>query len=682
MNEFGGWSKREPPEQKPEAAPVPEVVPEPEPVPEPEQEAVQEEAPAPEERAEEKPSKFQFIHMENPPEPQPEENVEQPKKEAQPDAQRPQREKQPEEVWVYHPEEEIAPPLPPTPKKRPPREKVVRPRKPKPARPPVREVEYPGVEEAYKIAGKKKRSLLLRRRLVGVLCLLALALNVCGHMGISFGNVVPEGKLLAQISLALLILACLAANDVLISGVYQILQLRPNLDSVLLVQAIVFTVEGFHSLQSGKMPYTAVFLLGLFFSMWGRVAENRARRNSLKAVLTMGETPSAAVHAKRAWSNRDCVLRADGDESQYTRTLETPSAVDTAMRLYAPLLICLSLVMAAVVSVLREADFLASWAAMLAGGLPVSMFIAYWKPFASVSARLLSSGAALCGWDGAKKLAGEGCIAVEDTDLFAKSNVTMNGMKVFGDYNVSQVVGYTYAVIAESGCGLEAAFHEVFTNQNGRAYRIDNFRRYEGGGIGAEIQGEVILIGSIAFMQLMGVKMPEGTNVRQAVYCAVNGELGAVFAINYIPSAAVKSGLQLVQSSKNLTILLATRDFILTPAAVRHKFKIQSDKMEYPSVEERVRLSDAYAAAGGTQTALLARESFFSMAEAAVSGRRLYSSTRSGLVLNLFGGILGFGIALALSWLNAFDAASAFNLMLFWLLWSIPALLVTALSRN
>lgn len=42
-------------------------------------------------------------------------------------------------------------------------------------------------------------------------------------------------------------------------------------------------------------------------------------------------------------------------------------------------------------------------------------------------------------------------------------------------------------------------------------------------------------MGSIAFMKLMRVRVPEGTRLKQAVYLSVNGELAAVFALNYAP---------------------------------------------------------------------------------------------------------------------------------------------------
>ena len=88
-------------------------------------------------------------------------------------------------------------------------------------------------------------------------------------------------------------------------------------------------------------------------------------------------------------------------------------------------------------------------------------------------------------------------------------------------------------MVQTAGSGLVPLFEEIMHNQNGRHYGVDTFRRYEGGGLGAEIRGDVILMGSLGFMKLMRVHMPEGARVKQAVYLSVNGELAAVFALSY-----------------------------------------------------------------------------------------------------------------------------------------------------
>lgn len=42
-----------------------------------------------------------------------------------------------------------------------------------------------------------------------------------------------------------------------------------------------------------------------------------------------------------------------------------------------------------------------------------------------------------------------------------------------------------------------------------------------------------MLVGSAAFMNLMDIPLPQGLNVKSAVFCAINGELAGIFALSY-----------------------------------------------------------------------------------------------------------------------------------------------------
>ena len=40
-------------------------------------------------------------------------------------------------------------------------------------------------------------------------------------------------------------------------------------------------------------------------------------------------------------------------------------------------------------------------------------------------------------------------------------------------------------------------------------------------------------MGSASFMHLMEITLPQGLNVKNAVFCAIDGELAGIFALNY-----------------------------------------------------------------------------------------------------------------------------------------------------
>ena len=242
-----------------------------------------------------------------------------------------------------------------------------------------------------------------------------------------------------------------------------------------------------------------------------------------------------------------------------------------------------------------------------------------------------------------------------------------------------QVIGYATAVVQAAGSGLLPLFEESMKNENGIRYTADSFRQYEGGGLGAEIRGDVVLLGSLPFMRLMGVYVPEGIRVQSAVYISVNKELVGIFALNYAPANGTKLGLGSVLRSKGLTPILATRDFMITPALVKKRYKIPADRVEFPVVAERIQLSAPEAGKAGQQGALMAKGSFLSFASAVAGGRILRRTVHAAVGVSLLSGILGMVLLCLLTYLGSTIAASAVNLLIYQLLWQIPVLLITGL---
>ena len=115
-------------------------------------------------------------------------------------------------------------------------------------------------------------------------------------------------------------------------------------------------------------------------------------------------------------------------------------------------------------------------------------------------------------------------------------------------------------------------------------------------------------MGSAAFMKLMEIQLPPGLNVKNAVFCAIDGELAGIFALNYtLPDTVFpRSGMRLIR--EKVGPVLATRDFNLIPAMLRQRFKLAADKMDFPPVERRRELSDPDQPHSEMLTALLCRE--------------------------------------------------------------------------
>ncbi len=537
---------------------------------------------------------------------------------------------------------------------------------------------YPSPEDAC-AAYAKGGSQRLRMLGTGAMTAASMILLVLSQFPLGKLDFTGQKPMFSVIMLALLLAQSVLSLDVFLRGVYQALRMRFDLLSLLVLTVLLTVVDSFFAIPSGRIPFCATASLALLVALRSIGLEKKAKWRTLKTVLSM-DAPVAAVKEEKAWRGLDCIFRREGSLEDFTAMLETPDAAQKVMRIYAPVAAALTAALALFAGWYGNGSFLWSWAALTTAALPIGGFLACVRPFSILAARLSKVGAAICGWRGAKVLSGEGGIAIEDNDLFPAASISMNGMKMYSDLPVRQVVGYATAVVQAAGSGLLPLFEEVMINENARRYTVDTFRQYEGGGLGAEIHGDVVLLGSLSFMNIMGVPTPGSTHGHPAayVYISVNKELAGVFALTYSPAAGTRSGLHHVLHSPGLTPILATRDFMITPGMVKKHYKIPADRLEFPIVADRARLSGETAGQNGRQGALMSRNNFLSFASAVTGGRQLRRTVHSAVLVSLMAGVLGMVLLCLLTYLDAVAAASAFNLLLYQLLWQIPLALITS----
>lgn len=105
---------------------------------------------------------------------------------------------------------------------------------------------------------------------------------------------------------------------------------------------------------------------------------------------------------------------------------------------------------------------------------------------------------------------------------------------------------------------------------------MENYRNYGDGGIGGEVEGVPVLVGTLSFLQDMGIAVPEGSMIAQAVYVAVDGELSAVYAISYAKMRSAAAGLVTLCGYRKLRPLKLCGDFMLTEEFLRSQVQHQN----------------------------------------------------------------------------------------------------------
>jgi hypothetical protein len=559
-------------------------------------------------------------------------------------------------------QEELDDELPPPQWRRPKRQEVL-----PPDRPP---------QELARAYGKGLRWMRIRVLMVFFLAVLSLFQVLAPALGTVWSAPMDRPDLRYWLAAALLGLGVLLGADVLLAGIGRALRLRFGMDTLTALACLTTLADAVQLAQEpeppARLPYTAVCLAGLFFLLHGTYHKRCALRLSCRTAASSA-SPYRVTLEPGKWNDRDTYVKWSGTPEGFGSQIQADDGAQRIFRRTCPLLLLGDISFALMVSVSGGHPERLTWAlsALLTATAAFGGGLVYGRPFHKTARRLAVNGAALAGWPGIRPSRRGNCVLLTDGDLFPPGYVTLNGFKVMPEYPAERVLAYTTTLIRDSGSGLSRLFHDQLRSMGGLLRRANGLVCHEGGGLSANIRGDQVLVGSAAFMKLMEVRLPQGLNVKNAVFCAIDGRLAGIFALSYSLPDTVFPALEALFLEK-VSPVLATRDFNLIPAMLQQRFRLAADKMAFPSVERRRELSDPEQEHDGVLTALLCREGLLPFSEAITAAKRLRWAVRLGASLCCAGSLLGMALAAYLTSVGAYTSLSPLNLLVYMLTWLAP----------
>lgn len=556
----------------------------------------------------------------------------------------------------------------------------VRERKPRKVRPAAPDTPPAELAKRYSKGLKAAR---IRVVLVFLILAALTALTVVDSLPlpVQAGGVLDDPALHCYIMGALQGLAMLLGADGLLLALARPFRGQMGMDTltalgnlVVLIDALTLPVlEGALAVRG---PFCAPAVLSLWCILLGNLQERRGQRLCCRTAAAASE-PYLVTRDEGKWNNRDTYIKWSGPVAGFGSQVQGENGAQRIYRVMAPLVL-LSCVLFALISSVgheRPRDFLWCLGTILTAAAPLSATLCFGLPWRRLSQRLSKSGAALAGWQGVVGTRRGSNLLLTDIDLFPVGSVSLNGVKIFGDFPIEKVVAVTATVIRDSGCGLEKVFHDLLRSQGAVYRRGEKLTAFEGGGLSEIIRNEQILVGSASFMVLMDVALPPGLKVKNAVFCAIDGELAGIFALNYHLPGTVSPAIDCLIHNR-ITPVLATRDFNLIPSMLRQRFKLPADKMEFPPIERRRELSDPEQEHSPILAAILCREGVSPYAEAVVGGKRLRAAVRLSAVLACLGSVAGALLSFYLTFVAAYASLTPSSLMVFLLMWLVPVPLI------
>ena len=539
------------------------------------------------------------------------------------------------------------------------------------------------------IAGPEKRYYeltekgVLKYQLGMLMCLLVIAASV----GISVcfdSGVISESRLRFTVFTQVLglLVGGLLGSGLMIDGIADLFRGKFTLNTWLLFAFLACCADSVFCLMEQRVPVCAAFTLEVAMAMWAayhrRVTEMGQMDTLRKATRLNG-----LVFGEDFLDGRPGVLKTMGQVEDFMESYAETSGPERAQNVYAALTLLLALAVAALTVMLN------SWSmgvqilsTTLLVAVPASFFIAVTRPGAVLERRLHAMGTVICGWKGVKELCRKCVFPLYDGDIFPSGAAKLNGVKFYGGRNPEQIIAFAAALMRVNGGGLEPIFEELLISRNGARYEVENVHFYGNGGIGGEICEEPVLMGSLDFLKDMGVEIPDGVMVKQAVYVSVDGDLCGLFAINYNRMKHATMGLVSLCTNRRVKTAMMAEDFMLTGSFMKEKFGVNTRRMLFPDREQRAELGAKIPEEDARVMALTTQAGLGPAAYAVSGAHAMRKTCKMGAGVHILGGLLGVLIMLALCIQGSAHLLSPVRILLYQLVWVIPGLVITEGARS
>ena len=480
--------------------------------------------------------------------------------------------------------------------------------------------------------------------------------------------------------LAMMVSALLGCY-LLMDGIVDLFTGKFSLNSMIFLTLAACAADAVFCLRELRVPCCAAFSLEMAFALWNR-SMRRGTEMGQMDTLRKAVRLDALVKMQNYYGEIPGILRTEGKLEDFMDNYSKPTTPEKVLNIYAliSVLLCAGI---AVLAGIRHGLSLAVqvFSTSMLVALPAGAFVSQSRPAAILERRLHMVGTVICGWQGVRTLCGKASFPLTDRDLFPLGSVKLNGVKFLGEMEPDAVIAAAAALMKANGGSLEPVLTQLLKSRNGFVYVPDEVQMLPAG-ISGIVKDRSCLLGLKECLEEQGIEIPETAQVNQAIYFAADGELQAVFALNYARTKASAGGLVTLNGYRKIRPMVLANNFMVNAPLIREKFGIKPKRYDFPDRELRADLASLQPDEALVGAALTTQQNLSSAAYAVSGACVLRTASLLGMWLHLFAGVVGLLIMSALAYLGDMQLLSPFNILLYQLVWLIPGLLFTEWTRT
>ena len=541
-------------------------------------------------------------------------------------------------------------------------------------------------QRAAKHYAAQMPSLRLRFIAASAVCVLLAWITLAYDFGLPLpGSLGTNARATSLVCLIGMLAVMLIGLDIVTAGIMALIRGRAGAESMIVLAAIAAAADVIYIAASGDgshgLTFAAIPAAAVAFALRGAWHSCRAYADSFLAIYH-AKDPYAVTSELLPGKKERILIKSRRSSDGLVRRSEEPNGAEAlAADAFVPMTAgSLAFALALSFGAQDIKAFFHLFSLMTALCVSFNWTLSFPILFSRTARHLMMRGSALAGWSGARDVGRSRQLVLTDTDVFPEDAIEITGVRFMDKSRASQIIGITGSMLTAAGTGLAAPFAELMRRKNAAMQTVEDFSVGEGGAKGT-VQGEEVRVGSLAYMHLSGVKIPDKIKEENALYTAVSGELAAVFPLRYRPMASVQRALADLRRERRKPIF-AVRDFNLDPLLLQKTFGVSAEGFQFLSFTERYRISGIPASAGSPAAGVMAQDGLDTLVDFAECGTKLHTYGRACAWCGVICAALGALLAAIPAWQGAWTVIGAGRALLYMLAWLIVPLSLRTLLRK
>lgn len=540
-----------------------------------------------------------------------------------------------------------------------------------------------------------------------VLSLLLAIVQAVSDSATFASNYIPT--LYCGINLIILIFTGVIAKPFILSGLKPLKSFTGNSDSAMACAYVACLIQQVFSMFYAKAfadstfhLYTTIITLAFSLNIIGRIVMVLRVKSNFRFLTTKNPAYAAKIFndedtARKMLSGtiaaRSVIAYQHKTDffSDFLKISYAPDPSEESVGKIAPITIVSSLFVSIIYGITSHSFIgaLCALAVMSCISIPVSILLAGNIPLLLFCKDNLKNNAMISGYPSIKQFCDSDALMVSARQLYPKNCVKINTINYYADFRVEESLICAAAILKEAKSPLRFIFDKLIEDSALSLPKVESALYEDKLGLVGWVGGERLLIGNKKLLDRYHIYMGNCDDEAQytstgkdVTYIACSGQLIAMVVTTYTPDEQIKEELKKAQAT-GLCFIVSTTDCNITQEKIANDYEIFYRSVKVLSTGFANTCTQVCTQKEESSRAYLATKGKFVSLLHAVSGSILLKHNLTiGVVIQIFGLILGALLCATMVLYASVSILSVFEMLLYMLFWGAAAIGAQLIKRK